>query len=111
MGSVERESSSSSNGEPEEQRRRNQRNIELHLQLLDHAAKCKKQPCPSTHCAKMKRFLKHTAECKLKVTGGCKVCKRIWTLLRYHAQRCKNSSCCIPLCKDIRVRIRQMQKQ
>ena len=46
-----------------------------------------------------------------RVTGGCKICKRLWTLLRYHAQQCKNESCRIPLCKEIRVRIRQIQKQ
>ena len=59
----------------------------------------------------MKRFLQDTAECKLKVTGGCKVCKRIWMLLRYHAQRFKNNNYFIPFCKDIRVRIQQMKKQ
>ncbi len=45
------------------------------------------------------------------MSGGCKICKRIWTLLRYHAQSCKNRNCTIPQCRAIRERIRQIAKQ
>ena len=45
------------------------------------------------------------------MSGGCKICKRIWTLLRYHAQGCKNRNCTIPQCRAIRERIRQIAKQ
>jgi E1A/CREB-binding protein len=41
----------------------------------------------------------------------CKICKWIWTLLRFHAQKCKDSRCQIPQCTAIRDRIRQLAKQ
>lgn len=60
--SVEGEStkeSSSSGCLTEEQRRERQRNIQLHIQLIEHASKCDSKTCKSTNCAKMKGFLKH----------------------------------------------------
>jgi E1A/CREB-binding protein len=48
---------------------------------------------------------------QVKASGGCKICKRIWTLLRIHAQKCKDPRCKIPQCMAIRERIRQLAKQ
>jgi E1A/CREB-binding protein len=93
------------------QRAERQRSIQLHIQLLEHASGCISGSCKSTNCQKMKGFLKHERVCKLKANGGCKICKRIWTLLRIHAQQCKSQSCHIPQCNAIRERIRQIQKQ
>ena len=112
--SVEGEStkeSSSSGCLTEEQRRERQRNIQLHIQLIVHASKCDSKTCKSTNCAKMKGFLKHGKECKIKAAGGCKICKRIWTLLRIHAQHCKDPVCTVPNCLSIRERFRQLAKQ
>lgn len=53
----------------------------------------------------------HAAGCRIKVQGGCKICKRIWTLLRIHAQKCKDPKCPIPQCNAIREKMRQLQKQ
>jgi E1A/CREB-binding protein len=93
----------------EEQRKERQRNIKLHIALIEHASQCKSTSCTSANCAKMKTYLKHGQVCKIKASGGCKICKRIWTLLRIHAQQCKNSNCPIPQCIAIRKRIRQLQ--
>jgi len=95
----------------EAQRRERQRHIRLHVQLLEHASLCNSSQCNSSNCAKMKQYLKHSKECKLKQQGGCKICKRIIALLRYHAQSCKNKVCPIPQCLAIRERIRQIAKQ
>ena len=84
-------------------------NLQLHIQLIEHASRCKS--CPSLNCKKMKSYLQHGKTCKLKASGGCKICKRIWTLLRIHAQKCKDSVCPIPQCMAIRERIRQLAKQ
>ena len=102
---------SSSSGLTAEQRKQRQRNLMLHIQLIEHAAKCRSATCTSTNCAKMKNYLKHSGQCKVKVSGGCKICKRIWTLLRIHAQKCKNKNCPIPQCTAIREKMRQLQKQ
>merc|ERR1711957_822869 len=102
---------SGTNGLTEAERRERQRNLNLHIQLIEHASRCDSPTCTSSNCAKMKNYLKHGKSCKLKASGGCKICKRIWTLLRIHAQKCKDAVCPIPQCMAIRERIRQLAKQ
>ena len=100
-----------SSGLTEEQRRERQRNIQLHITLIEHASRCTSTTCKSSNCQKMKSYLKHGLVCTVKASGGCKLCKRIWTLLRIHAQQCKSNSCPIPQCIAIRKRIRQLQQK
>jgi len=95
----------------EAQRNERTRNLKLHIQLLEHASRCNSAACTSSNCAKMKQYLAHNKTCELKVGGGCKICKRIWNLLRYHATNCKKETCSIPQCHMIRERIRQIAKQ
>jgi len=98
-------------GLSEAERRERQRNIQLHIQLIEHASRCNSSQCQSSNCAKMKSYLQHGRVCTVKASGGCKICKRIWTLLRIHAQKCKDPRCKIPQCMAIRERIRQLAKQ
>lgn len=95
----------------DEQRKERQRVIQLHMQLLLHAATCVSPKCPSANCNKMKGLLKHGAQCQIKATGGCHVCKRIWGLLQIHARQCKEATCRVPNCVSIRERYRQLTKQ
>ena len=95
----------------EAQRKERQRSIQLHMTLLLHADTCQSPKCPSANCTKMKGLLKHGAQCQVKATGGCNVCKRIWALLQIHARQCKASSCPVPNCMAIRERVRQLKKQ
>jgi len=95
----------------DEQRKERQRVIQLHMQLLLHAATCVSPKCPSANCNKMKGLLKHGAQCQIKATGGCHVCKRIWGLLQIHARQCKETTCRVPNCVSIRERFRQLTKQ
>lgn len=108
---VESEGGQSNSGLTEAQRKQRQRNLMLHIQLIEHAARCNSPTCNSTNCAKMKNYLQHARQCKVKVQGGCRICKRIWTLLRIHAQKCKESVCPIPQCMVIREKMRELQKQ
>ena len=109
LETIKVDSGSGASGLTEEQRKERQRNISLHIALIEHASRCTSSKCTSSNCQKMKSYLKHGQTCKIKASGGCKVCKRIWTLLRIHAQQCKSSSCPIPQCIAIRKRIRQLQ--
>jgi E1A/CREB-binding protein len=93
------------------QRKERQRSIQLHMTLLLHAATCNSSKCPSANCTKMKGLLKHGAQCQIKASGGCNVCKRIWALLQIHARQCKASKCPVPNCMAIRERFRQLKKQ
>ena len=95
----------------EAQRKERQRSIQLHMTLLLHAATCSSEKCPSANCTKMKGLLKHGAQCQVKATGGCHVCKRIWALLQLHARQCKATTCPVPNCMAIRERFRQLKKQ
>jgi E1A/CREB-binding protein len=95
----------------EAQRKERQRSIQLHMTLLLHAATCSSSTCPSANCTKMKGLLKHGAQCQVKATGGCHVCKRIWALLQLHARQCEASACPVPNCMAIRERFRQLKKQ
>ena len=95
----------------EAQRKERQRSIQLHMTLLLHAATCNAAKCPSANCTKMKGLLKHGQTCKIKATGGCSVCKRIWALLQIHARQCKAKTCPVPNCMAIRERVRQLKKQ
>ena len=87
------------NQQTEEQRRERQRSIQLHMTLLLHSASCVSPTCQSQNCAKMKSLLKHGDTCPTKVTGGCNVCKRIFTLLQIHARQCKDANCPVPKIK------------
>eukprot|EP00977_Amphora_coffeiformis_P009075 scaffold2062_cov166-Amphora_coffeaeformis.AAC.3 len=95
----------------EAQRKERQRSIQLHMTLLLHASTCNAAKCPSANCAKMKGLLKHGEQCRIKGTGGCNVCKRIWALLQIHARQCKAKTCHVPNCMALRERVRQLKKQ
>jgi len=95
----------------DEQRKERQRSIQLHMTLLLHAASCNSTSCTSQNCAKMKSLLKHGETCPTKHTGGCNVCKRIYTLLQIHARQCKDPKCPVPKCLAFRQRFRQLALQ
>lgn len=95
----------------EEQRLERQRSIQLHMTLLLHAASCNSTTCSSQNCAKMKSLLKHGDACQTKHSGGCNVCRRIYTLLQIHARQCKDPKCPVPKCLAFRERFRQLALQ
>ncbi len=99
------------NQQTEEQRKERQRSIQLHMTLLLHAASCSSTTCQSQNCAKMKSLLKHGDSCPTKTSGGCNICKRIYTLLQIHARGCKDPKCPVPKCLAFRQRFRQLALQ
>lgn len=58
--------SSGVSGLTEEQRKERQKNIQLHIALIEHASQCKSSACTSTNCQKMKSYLKHGQVCKVR---------------------------------------------
>jgi E1A/CREB-binding protein len=68
---VESESGQSgSSGLTEAQRKQRQRNLMLHIQLIEHASRCTSSSCSSTNCAKMKNYLQHARICKVSQKYG-----------------------------------------
>ena len=53
----------------EEERRERQRNIQLHIQLIEHASRCNSPQCTSSNCVKMKSYLQHGRICKVSFPG------------------------------------------
>ena len=60
-------------GLTEQQRRERQRNIQLHIALIEHASRCNSPSCTSQNCVKMKIYLKHSQSCNIKASGGCEI--------------------------------------
>jgi len=54
-----------SDGVTAQQRKQRQRNLLLHIQLIEHASRCNSSSCTSTNCAKMKKYLMHAKICKV----------------------------------------------
>jgi E1A/CREB-binding protein len=100
-----------SSGLTDAERKDRHRKLYIQSKLIEHASHCDSKLCASTKCAKMKTYLKHSGQCRFKVVGGCKACKRIWTLLRIHAQKCKDAACPVPQCNAIREKMLRLQKQ
>mmetsp|Transcript_49977 Transcript_49977/g.100640 ORF Transcript_49977/g.100640 Transcript_49977/m.100640 type:complete len:130 (+) Transcript_49977:65-454(+) len=92
-----------------QQQRQRQRSIELHMQLLAHAAACHNAACPSANCQKMKSLLQHGTNCPIKLQGGCCICRRIWALLQTHARQCAKADCQVPKCKDLKQQLRNSE--
>lgn len=84
-----------------------QRNIDLHMQLLDHTVTCVLPTCPSDNCRRMKELLAHDRDCEAKVNDGCQLCRRVWALLQIHARQCTRDACPVPKCGTLRESMRR----
>ncbi|KAM3339045.1 histone acetyltransferase HAC1 isoform X1 [Capsicum galapagoense] len=81
------------------------------LDLLVHASQCRFPLCQYPNCRKVKGLFRHGIQCKIRVSGGCVLCKKMWYLLQLHARACKVSECHVPRCRDLREHLRRAQQQ
>ncbi|KAF8407378.1 hypothetical protein HHK36_006509 [Tetracentron sinense] len=81
------------------------------LDLLVHASQCRSPHCQYPNCRKVKGLFRHGIQCKIRVSGGCLLCKKMWYLLQLHARACKESQCHVPRCKDLKEHMRRLQQQ
>ncbi|XP_042500895.1 histone acetyltransferase HAC1-like [Macadamia integrifolia] len=84
------------------------------LEVLDHASRCllgRSNPCSYQHCMKIKKLFWHARDCKIRVTGGCKPCRKIWLILKFHVRNCKQSECPVPRCMDLKKHVTRLQLQ
>jgi uncharacterized membrane protein YgcG len=58
----------------------------------------------------MKMLICHFSSCK-ENKATCQWCKRIWLLLRLHAQRCVRDACDVMACRQLKERLRMLQQQ
>ncbi|RHY33171.1 hypothetical protein DYB32_001798 [Aphanomyces invadans] len=97
--------------EAKKQLEEKKKNIALTMQLLVHASSCEEGGCSSTNCDRMKVLIRHGSQCKLRATGGCNTCRRIWTLLQIHARQCRTTECRVLRCNDLREHLRKLALQ
>ncbi|XP_072953794.1 probable histone acetyltransferase HAC-like 1 [Typha angustifolia] len=81
------------------------------LDLLVHASKCRFPHCQYPNCRKVKGLFRHGIQCKVRVPGGCVLCKKMWYILQLHARACKESECSVPRCRDLKEHLRRLQHQ
>ncbi|MCE3214699.1 hypothetical protein HAX54_053074 [Datura stramonium] len=81
------------------------------LDLLVHASQCRFPHCQYPNCRKVKGLFRHGIQCKIRVSGGCVLCKKMWYLLQLHARACRESECHVPRCRDLKEHVRRMQQQ
>ncbi|BBN12778.1 hypothetical protein MPTK1_5g22830 [Marchantia polymorpha subsp. ruderalis] len=71
----------------------------------------KQGSCQYPACKGLESLVRHFAGCKLKVSGGCIHCKRMWQLLELHSRMCQETSCKVPLCGHFKNKIGQHQNK
>ncbi|KAH6763618.1 histone acetyltransferase of the CBP family 12 [Perilla frutescens var. frutescens] len=81
------------------------------LDLLVHASQCRSAHCQYPNCRKVKGLFRHGMLCKVRASGGCVLCKKMWYLLQLHARACKESECNVPRCRDLKEHLRRLQQQ
>mmetsp|Transcript_5018 Transcript_5018/g.18226 ORF Transcript_5018/g.18226 Transcript_5018/m.18226 type:complete len:1377 (+) Transcript_5018:27-4157(+) len=81
------------------------------MKLLVHASSCRNPQCPSQNCNKVKQLFHHGVVCKIRATGGCQLCKRMWVFLQLHARQCRQDPCPVPRCRDLKMNLRRLQQQ
>ncbi|KAK3000281.1 hypothetical protein RJ639_022669 [Escallonia herrerae] len=81
------------------------------LDLLVHASQCRSPLCQYPNCRKVKGLFRHGIQCKVRASGGCVLCKKMWYLLQLHARACKESECHVPRCRDLKEHLRRLQQQ
>lgn len=81
------------------------------LDLLVHASQCRSPHCQYPNCRKVKGLFRHGIQCKIRASGGCLLCKKMWYLLQLHARACKESECHVPRCRDLKEHLRRLQQQ
>ncbi|KAJ4801820.1 histone acetyltransferase of the CBP family 12 [Rhynchospora pubera] len=81
------------------------------LDLLVHASQCRSPHCQYPNCRKVKGLFRHGMQCRVRTSGGCSLCKRMWCILQLHARACKETECTVPRCKDLKEHLRRLQQQ
>lgn len=76
--------------------------VRVWLELALHASSCHVRNCQYPNCRKLKGLFHHGAQCKIRLTKGCKQCARMWYIIRLHSQSCRQSDCAVPRCRDFK---------
>jgi len=84
--------------------------IEIYMNTFMHAVNCHNDNCSLHKCDQLKRVIEHAKKCQKFKNGQCEFCRQLITLCIYHAKRCNEDICYVPLCKIIKMKIK-LQKE
>ncbi|XP_011880020.1 PREDICTED: SH3 domain-containing RING finger protein 3-like [Vollenhovia emeryi] len=84
--------------------------IRRYIQFFEHGSLCRDVNCCSPNCQRVKGVLRHTKNCNKRPRYNCPKCKQLIKLCCYHAKDCQETRCLVPLCSDIKPKIRQLQQ-
>lgn len=76
---------------------------------LGHAAQC--SGCTSNTCLRLRLMLEHQRNCTKGVQGKCRDCVQLERVIHAHAPRCRDKSCAVPGCSDLKDNLRQQHLQ
>ncbi|CAL4966502.1 unnamed protein product [Urochloa decumbens] len=80
------------------------------LRNLAHAGSClARGGCQYPYCRKLKSLFHHGTRCETRSSGGCRLCRKMWSLIQLHAKACKESQCNMPRCRDLKEYWRKLQ--
>ena len=89
--------------------------IQRCIQGLLHSCKCRDANCRMQSCARLKKLISHSKQCKARQLGqnSCTVCRQLIALCCYHSKNCDDTQnkCPIPFCQNIKGRLKQQQLQ
>ena len=88
-----------------------QRKAQIQNHFLIHASQCRVPACMQTSCIQMKRVLRHTRDCKLRMSGNCGICKQFLHICYSHARTCTEDMCPVPVCARMKQTFREQQMQ
>ncbi|KAM7538202.1 hypothetical protein Aperf_G00000064900 [Anoplocephala perfoliata] len=86
-------------------------NILACIAALIHANMCRDANCRNTSCIQMKKVLSHLRSCPKRSSGTCPLCRQLISMCCMHAKSCTKEQCQVPLCPQLKDRLRQQQLQ
>lgn len=79
------------------------------IERLAHANQCINPYCSIQGCCAMKSCVDHYWKCYTGITRGCSVCVQLMSVCVYHTKTCRNKSCGVPFCRDIKEQVKKQQ--
>lgn len=86
-------------------------NILACITALIHANMCRDANCRNPSCIQMKKVLAHLRNCPKRSSGTCPLCRQLISMCCMHAKSCTKEQCQVPLCPQLKDRLRQQQLQ
>ncbi|KAJ4791514.1 BTB/POZ and TAZ domain-containing protein [Rhynchospora pubera] len=80
----------------------------------DKVPRISTDPCNYPACKGLEALVRHFADCKRRVAGGCPHCKRMWQLLELHSRICEETeikNCRVPLCWIFKEKLKEGNKK